>query len=83
MERRTVTREAREGVLAIYTTAPIERRTLKTLDVKRKGSWLLRTYCKGSVRATEMAAVGTGGEVALPRPPRHRFDLRSATAMAR
>lgn len=55
-------REAREGgVLAIYTTAPIERRTLKTLDVKRKGSWLLRTYCKGSVRATEMAAVGTGG----------------------
>ena len=75
-------REAREGVLAIYTTAPIERRTLKTLDVKRKGSWLLRTYCKGSVRATEMAAVGTGG-MALPRPPRHRFDLRSATAMAR
>lgn len=36
-------------VLAIYTTAPIERRTLKTLDVKRKGSWLLRTYCKGSL----------------------------------
>lgn len=41
--------ERRTGVvLAIYTTAPIERRTLKTLDVKRKGSWLLRTYCKGS-----------------------------------
>ncbi|KAL2741185.1 hypothetical protein V1477_010246 [Vespula maculifrons] len=35
--------------------APIERRTLKTLDVKRKGSWLPRTYCKGSIRVVEVA----------------------------